>query len=76
MAESIQGGATKDAAGVWYSADGKPLSKEAQVQAERLHADLAQQRKAADEALVRAEAARNPITQALLLQQAQAKIVK
>lgn len=73
MAVSIPGGAFKNAAGEWHDADGKPLSKDVQAQAEKLYAEQANQRAAAERALVEAEARRNPLTQALLLQQARAK---
>jgi hypothetical protein len=69
MAQSIPGGAFKDASGAWHDANGKPLDKKAQAQAEQLYAEQATQRAEADRMQLMADAQRDPVARALLTQQ-------
>jgi hypothetical protein len=70
MANTIPGGATQDTQGVWRDANGQALSKAAVSDATRLHDEIASQR--ADEAAAQAlaDAQRDPLYRALLMQQA------
>lgn len=65
MAETIAGGAFRSADGTWRNAEGQPLTPE-QVQAARALLDAQQNDKAELERIrAMAEAANNPIAQAL-----------
>lgn len=69
MAESIRGGATKDAAGNWQDANGKPLDKSAVAEAEKLAEETLAQKREADRLQRETEALQNPVAAAMYIQQ-------
>jgi DNA-binding transcriptional MerR regulator len=69
MAETIRGGFYADASGALHNANGEPLSKDEQAQAERVSAEQREQRAQVEQQWVQAELRSNPIAQAFALQQ-------
>jgi GH24 family phage-related lysozyme (muramidase) len=66
MATTVQGGAYQDAAGNWHDANGKPLEKDVQASAEKLHAEQSDQKADADRLALQAAVQRDPVARALL----------
>lgn len=69
MGTTIPGGAFLGADGKWHDAEGRPLSREAQADAEKLQAQQAAEQRDADQARTLQEAQRDPVARALLSQQ-------
>lgn len=65
MAETISGGATRDASGTWRNAEGQPLTKTQIAQAEALMAEREAERAVQHRAALAAEAQRDPTARAL-----------
>ena len=81
MATTVNGGATKDAAGTWRNADGKELDRAQVAEVEALHAELADERRQAEAQRAAQELASDPATRAALraigaVQQPRAEPVK
>jgi hypothetical protein len=74
MADTVNGGAYQQRIGNdlrWVNANGEPLDKSAQAEAEKLSAEREQRLAEQERVLVEQTAMRDPVARALLQQQAQ-----